>query len=236
MLCIKGGTQIGKKTRSCKSKINTEFAWSSLTEISADFTVPLKDASVKEKSTAEFYCELTLPVDKVRWFLDDVELRPNEKITMIDDGKVHKLVIKDVDVTDEGQVSVLVGDKKSTAALFVQELSPDFVKPLSNIVIKERETAEFVTEVNKEGITVKWFIDNKEIEEDEKYEIYSEGRTHRLVVKDAVLPDSGEIIARVEGKMQKATLTIEGMTALLCVMNSHELGRWDCVTLCYEYS
>ena len=89
-------------------------------------------------------------------------------------------------------------------------MSPDFVKPLSNIVIKERETAEFVTEVNKDGATVKWFIDNKEIEESEKFEILSDGRTHKLVIKDAVLPDTGEVMARVEGKTQKATLTVEG--------------------------
>ena len=182
--------------------------------------MPLADVSVKEKTTAEFYCELSLPVDKVRWFRDDVELRPNDKIEFVDDGKLHKIIFKDVDVTDEGQVSVLVGEKKSTAGLFVQESSPDFVKPLKNLVVKERETAEFVTEVNKEGITVKWFIDNKEIEEDEKYEIYTEGRKHRLVVKEALLPDSGEIVARVEGKMQKATLTVEGKDFLIFLIQS----------------
>lgn len=165
-----------------------------------------------EKSDVEFVCELSLPVDKVRWFLDDVEIRPNKKIEMVDDGKVHKLILKDVDVTDEGQITVLVGDKKSTANLFVQELSPDFVKPLSDVTIKERETAEFATEVNKEGVTVKWFVDNKEIEEDERFEIYTEGRQHRLIIKDAVLPDSGEVVARVEGKVQKATLKVEGKT------------------------
>lgn len=183
--------------------------------MSANFTVPLSDVSVLEKSNAEFVFELSLPVDKVRWFLDDVEVRPSDKVQFIDDGKVHKLIFKDVDVTDEGQVSVLVGDKKSTANLFVQELSPDFVKPLSDVTVKEHENVEFITEVNKEGVTVKWFVDNKEIEEDERFEIYSEGRTHRLRIKDAVLPDSGEIMARVEGKTQKATLSVEGKYVIL---------------------
>lgn len=172
--------------------------------------MPLSDVSVLEKSNAEFSFELSLPVDKVRWFLDDVEMRPSKKVEFIDEGKVHKLIFKDIDVTDEGQISVLVGSKKSTANLFVQELSPDFVKPLSNITVKERDTVEFITEVNKEGVTVKWFVDNKEIEEDERFEMYSEGRTHRLIIKDAVMPDSGEIMARVEGKTQKATLSVQG--------------------------
>jgi hypothetical protein len=183
-------------------------------EISANFTVPLSDVSVLEKSTAEFTVELSLPVDKVRWFLDDVEIRPTDKIEIVAKGKVHKLLLKDVNVTDEGQISVLVGDKKSTANLFVQELSPDFVKPLANVTVKERETVEFSTEVNKEGVTVKWFIDNKEIEEDERFEIYAEGRTHRLIIKDAIMPDSGEVMARVEGKTQKATLCVQGNCTL----------------------
>ena len=78
------------------------------------------------------------------------------------------------------------------------------------MTVKERETAEFTAEVNKDGATVKWFIDNKEIEESEKYEILSDGRSQKLIIKDAVLPDTGEVMARVEGKTQKATLKVEG--------------------------
>ena len=103
------------------------------------------------------------------------------------------------------------------------ELSPDFVKPLSNVIVKERDTAEFTAEVNKDGATVKWFIDNKEIEESEKYEILSDGRSHKLIIKDAVLPDTGEVMARVEGKTQKATLTVEGKWHWLCVIHNTEI-------------
>ena len=105
--------------------------------------------------------------------------------------------------------------------VYFTELSPDFVKPLSNITIKERETAEFTAEVNKDGATVKWFIDNKEIEESDKFEIFSDGRTHKLIIKDAVLPDTGEVMAKVEGKTQKATLTVEGRCLLSYAGGSH---------------
>ena len=67
-------------------------------------------------------CELSIPVDKVRWFLDDVELREGDKITFVRDGKTHKLIMKDVATTDEGQITARVDDKKSTANLFVQGL------------------------------------------------------------------------------------------------------------------
>ena len=83
-------------------------------------TVPLNDASVLEKSHAEFSCEISKPVDKVRWFLDDVELREGDTIEFVREGTKHKLIMKDVGVTDEGQITALIGDQKLSANLFVQ--------------------------------------------------------------------------------------------------------------------
>ena len=90
------------------------------------------------------------------------------------------------------------------------ELSPEFTKPLENQTVKELGTAEFSCELNKEGATVKWFLDGREIYEDKRYQIMSDGRTHRLIIKDAILPDGGEITARVEDKKTSAVLTVEG--------------------------
>lgn len=90
------------------------------TEVKADFTVPLNDVTAQEKSTAEFVCELTKDVDKVRWFLDNVELRQGDRIEFVKDDKKHKLLIHNVMVDDEGQITVHVDDKKASASLFVQ--------------------------------------------------------------------------------------------------------------------
>lgn len=92
----------------------------------------------------------------------------------------------------------------------ITELSPVFTKPLPDITLKEGETAEFVCEVSKEGATVKWFLDGKEINEDERYLIIPEGRITKLVIKDAILPDSGVITAKVEDETLTAQFTVEG--------------------------
>lgn len=88
-------------------------------EVSADFTVPLKDATALENSTVEFVCELTIPTDNVKWFLNNEELPESDRVKIIKEGKKHKLIINNVKVEDEGQITVAVGDKKSSAGLFV---------------------------------------------------------------------------------------------------------------------
>jgi hypothetical protein len=63
--------------------------------------------------------ELTVPSEDVKWFLNNEELQESDKIKIVKDGKKHKIIIDSVNVDDEGQIYVSVGDKKSTAGLFV---------------------------------------------------------------------------------------------------------------------
>ncbi|KAK3082923.1 hypothetical protein FSP39_009100 [Pinctada imbricata] len=178
-------------------------------DVHADFVIPLEDVTSLENSTVEFTCELTVPVDSVQWFLNNVELQPDQSTEIIAEGTKHKLILKDITVADEGQVKVKVGDKTSTAALYVQEVAPKFTRMLSDVTIPEGEVAEFITEVNKEGATVKWFVDEKEINEDKRYEIITDRTVHKLRIKDAVLPDAGKITARVEDQTSSAQLQVE---------------------------
>lgn len=83
------------------------------------------------------------------------------------------------------------------------------------MTVQEGDQAEFVCEVSKEDATVKWFLDGQEILPDDRYHILSDGRTHRLIIDDALLPDAGEITARVEDEQTTATLTVEGKVVFM---------------------
>lgn len=93
---------------------------------------------------------------------------------------------------------------------FPVELPPKFLTPIENATIMEGEEIEFTCTVSKEGATVKWFIDNKELVEDERYIIDEDKGTHTLTIKDAILPDSGDVKAKVEDNTTNATLTVKG--------------------------
>ena len=83
--------------------------------------------------------------------------------------------------------------------------------------INEGETATFECELNLEGRTVKWFHEGQEVGEkpDKRYQVLTEGTVHRLVVKDAIMPDAGEVMAKVEDKSTHAELTVEGKMFIL---------------------
>lgn len=82
--------------------------------------------------------------------------------------------------------------------------------PLGDQNIDEGQTATFECEVNKDDAMVKWFYEGREINEDERYQVLIEGKVHKLIVKDAILSDAGEIMAKVESKSTTAILTVTG--------------------------
>ena len=91
------------------------------TEKPAEFVMPLQDITSLEHTDVEYVCKLSVDVEKPKWYMGEKELEEGEKIQMVRTDKfTHKLVIKDIIVDDEGPISVLVKDKKSSASLFVQ--------------------------------------------------------------------------------------------------------------------
>ena len=64
---------------------------------------------------------------------------------------------------------------------------------------------------------MKWFHEGQEVGEkpDSRYQVLTEGRVHKLVVKDAIMPDAGEVMAKVEDKSTHAELTVEGTIGII---------------------
>ena len=88
------------------------------------FTIPLNDVSVKEKETATFECKIAkdVPKHEIKWFMDDKALKESNRIKFVKDGLTLKLIIKNCTLKDEGMVTVQVGEKKSSASLFIRGL------------------------------------------------------------------------------------------------------------------
>ena len=55
----------------------------------------------------------------VQWYKGDKEIRRSPKYEFIDDGRTHKLVIKDVDGHDEADYSVMAKDSRSKGKLTI---------------------------------------------------------------------------------------------------------------------
>ena len=85
------------------------------------FIRELEEQLVDEGDNAEFVCGMYPSNCQCLWKVNgkDVKLGDKYNVRTSQDGSEHTLVIKDVTEKDAGEVSAVLGDVKTNAALFV---------------------------------------------------------------------------------------------------------------------
>lgn len=79
----------------------------------------------------------------------------------------------------------------------------------NDITCKEGETARFKCVAIENGMVVKWYKDNKEIQSD-KYIVEQKGQVYQLTINNGDPMDTGYYSIRVNGRTRTAFLMIEG--------------------------
>lgn len=74
----------------------------------------------------------------------------------------------------------------------------------------EGEKANFTCTASKESYEVKWFKDDKELEEGDKYQMLSEGKKRRLIINDCELKDEGGYAVMIGATKARADLKVLG--------------------------
>ncbi|KAI1237130.1 Titin, partial [Lamprotornis superbus] len=151
---------------------------------------PLKDVTVTAGESATFDCELSYEGIPVEWFLKGKKLEPSDQVVTRAEGRVHTLVLRDVKLTDAGEVSLTAKDFRTQANLFVKEPPVEFTKPLEDQTVEEEATAVLECEVSRENAKVKWFKNGEEIHKSKKYDIISDGRVRKLIIHGCTLDDA----------------------------------------------
>ncbi|XP_054828720.1 immunoglobulin superfamily member 22 [Eublepharis macularius] len=196
-----------KKLKEMKKKVEVE---------AVRILKPLEDVSVKVDTTAIFdtILELKDPNTKLIWLKDDEPLRIQYSLGKYDTkqmGTKYMLHITNVNESDMGTYSVVVGDKKMSAELKVIDEPLKFLADLQPLKITERQTAVFEIRLSKKVPNFTWKFNGKELKRDDKYEIISseDGLTHTLKIKDARPSDMGEISAEAGQLVTKTELFIQ---------------------------
>ncbi|XP_077990140.1 twitchin-like isoform X3 [Glandiceps talaboti] len=179
-----------------------------------EFVKKLKSQEVTEKDRTVLHCELSLPEAKLLWFRDGEPVRPNNRVIIKHEGIVHKLIIEDTTLDDEGEYEVKVqgrDDKSCYCELMVEELKPplEFERPLKDVGAAAGEEAEFIAEVNDPTADVQWLKDGKPIEHGERFKTIKQGKLRILRIKPVTPGDKGEYTCAAGGKLSKAALRIE---------------------------
>lgn len=85
-----------------------------------------------------------------------------------------------------------------------------FITPLQDQTVKEGETAYFQFELSHEGMLVKWYKNDKRLHTSRTVFITSEGKVHKLEMREVTLDDISEIKAVVKDMNTQANLKVLG--------------------------
>lgn len=157
------------------------------------FTKKLKKTvGIQESQTLILECETSHFVT-TRWYHNGKELTGMDHRVVVEEGKVHKLIIKDTNVRDAGAYKCTIKKQQTTSTVDVLERVPEFVKTLEDYEIKELETAVLEVEITSVTADVKWLKDGEPIvEQPESVEFVKDGKVRKLLLKSTSIHDEGE--------------------------------------------
>lgn len=86
-----------------------------------DVITPLKDVNVLEGTKAVLECKVSVPdVTSVKWYLNDEQIKPDDRVHAIVKGTKQRLVINRTHASDEGPYKLVVGRVETSCDLSVE--------------------------------------------------------------------------------------------------------------------
>lgn len=95
--------------------------------------------------------------------------------------------------------------------LFPAELPLNFLTPLSDVQVYEKDEARFELEVSRTPKSFRWLKGSQELMSDEKYEMIQEGKTYILLIRSAAYEDEAKYMFEAEDKRTTGKLVIQGV-------------------------
>lgn len=86
----------------------------------------------------------------------------------------------------------------------------EFVRPIKDVTVKERETAEFSIELSHEKIQVTWYKNDVRLHPSKVVHMSEHGKIHTLSFKEVSIDDTSLIKVEALGKTSEAMLTVLG--------------------------
>lgn len=80
----------------------------------------IKDVTSLLDGTASFEMSLSHDNIPVKWMLNGVELKSNDKCKILSERKAHKLILQNVDGSAAGEYTAMVGHLQCSAVLTVE--------------------------------------------------------------------------------------------------------------------
>lgn len=86
----------------------------------------------------------------------------------------------------------------------------EFVRPIKDVTVKERETAEFSVELSHDNISVVWYKNDVRLHPSKVVHMSDQGKIHTLAFKEVSIDDTSMIKVEAMDKTVTAMLTVMG--------------------------
>ncbi|XP_054452325.1 obscurin [Anoplopoma fimbria] len=180
-----------------------------ITEPPAMISKPIMDISVPEKEKVTFECELSRTNADVKWFKDDVELKPGKNFGIHSLGRKRSLVINKCTPQDAGTYICRTTDDNTSAKLTIHARDIKIVKKLLDVEVMEKESASFVCEVSHDEVDCQWYKGSIKLKVSDNIKMRQEGRTYVLLFKSVTPEDMGEIKFTADKASSTAKLKVK---------------------------
>ncbi|KAL3988587.1 [heparan sulfate]-glucosamine 3-sulfotransferase 6 [Sarotherodon galilaeus] len=180
-----------------------------VTEAPAMISKPIMDMSVPEKEKVTFECEVSRANADVRWFKDEVELKPGKNFAIHSLGQKRTLAINKCSPEDGGTYICRTTDDNTSAKLTVHARDIKIIKKLEDLEVMEKESAKFVCEISHDEVECQWYKGNTKLKATDNIKMRQEGRTYVLLFKSVTPEDTGEIKFTAEKASSTAKLKVK---------------------------
>lgn len=164
--------------------------------------------SIQETQTLILECETSHYVS-TKWYHNDKELTGMDHRLVLQEDKVHKLIIKDTNLSDTGTYKCTIKNHETTSTVQVIERVPEFVRTAGDYEAKELEPAILDVEITSDTADVTWLKDGQPIiEEPDRVQFVKDGKVRKLLIKTTTIHDEGEYTCILGDQECKAEITI----------------------------
>ncbi|KAM8914643.1 immunoglobulin-like and fibronectin type III domain-containing protein 1 isoform 2-T2 [Spinachia spinachia] len=165
-------------------------------------TGKLSDVYVLRGHPAELTVEVSADLSGT-WFKDGEPLNSGAGVTMTKDGTRHKLRIQSCKDDDSGVYGFVSGDQSTQGKVAVggaPEFDPDDLHKFSKpVIIRVGQNAAFKMPFPPQGnLVARWFRDGTEIKDGGGVKTAREPNHSRLLLRDCLRTDSGEITIQLK--------------------------------------
>lgn len=173
------------------------------------FTKKLKQTiAIEESQTLTLECETSHYVS-TKWYHNDKELTGMDHRVVVQQDKVHKLIIKDTAIRDAGAYKCTIKGHETKTTIEVLERKPEFVRFLQDYEAKELESAILEVELSTENAEIVWLKDSEELKEiKNKIKFVKEGKIRKLIIRSTSVHDEGEYTCVLNDQECSAEVTV----------------------------